>query len=142
MKAMNWCFVAAMSLVAADFSTSGPAPAEACGVKLTVKGSAHKKGIARTSNPSEVLLLGSPPRRLARDLSAAGHRVEVAPNADAAKRSQYAIVIADAPQGDAAKSKFKGSIILVRSGDVVADLRSVEKQVARKPVKTDDPRVA
>ena len=115
-------------------SASVPQRADACGVKLTIKGSGHRKGIARTSNPSDVLLLGSPPRRLSRDLSSAGHRVEVAPSPGAAKRKSYAIVIAENQQADEARQTFPGSVILVRSGDVVADMRTVEKQVARKPV--------
>ena len=121
-------------------SASVPTPADACGVKLTIKGSAHRKGVARTTNPSDVLLLGSPPRRLSRDLSAAGHRVEVAPNPEAAKRKSYAIVIADNQQAEQARSKYPTATVLVRSGDVVADMRTVEKQVARKPVKADQGR--
>jgi peptidoglycan-associated lipoprotein len=116
-------------------------PADACGVKLTVKGSAaHRKGVSRTSNPSDVLLLGSPPRRLQRDLSAAGHRVEVAPNAAAAKRKSYKVVITDQQQSEEARAKFSGAVVMVRSGDVVADMRSVEKQVARQPVAVDQGR--
>ena len=121
-------------------SASVPQRADACGVKLTIKGSGHRKGIARTSNPSDVLLLGSPPRRLSRDLSSAGHRVEVAPTPGAAKRKSYAIVIVENQQADEARQTFPSSIILVRSGDVVADMRTVEKQVARKPVKGTDQR--
>ena len=115
-------------------SASAPPPADACGVKLTIKGSAHKKGIARTTNPSDVLLVGSPPRRLSRDLSSAGHRVEVAPNPESAKRQNYSVVIADNSQADQARQRFPNAVVLVRSGDVTADMRTVEKNVARKPV--------
>jgi outer membrane protein OmpA-like peptidoglycan-associated protein len=115
-------------------SASAPPPADACGVKLTIKGSAHKKGISRTSNPSDVLLVGSPPRRLSRDLTSAGHRVEVAPNPEAAKRQNYAVVIADNSQADSARQRFPNAVVMVRSGDVTADMRTVEKNVARKPV--------
>ena len=121
-------------------TASVPPPADACGVKLTIKGSAHKKGIARTSNPSDVLLLGNPPRRLSRDLSSAGHRVEIAPNTEAAKRKSYAVVIADNSQAGDARQKFPSAVVLVRSGDVTADMRTVENQVARKPVKADEGR--
>jgi peptidoglycan-associated lipoprotein len=114
--------------------------ADACGVKLTVKSSSPRKAVARTSNPSDILLLGSPPRRLEIDLAAAGHRVEIAPNAAAAKRKQYAVVITDAKLQDEARSTFAGSVVVVRSGDVVADMRSVEQQVGRKPVRTDESR--
>jgi outer membrane protein OmpA-like peptidoglycan-associated protein len=115
-------------------------PADACGVKLTVKSSAPRKAVARTSNPSDVLLLGDPPRRLEADLSAAGHRVEVAPNPAAAKRKSYAVVITDPSMQDQARSSFASSVVIVRSGDVTADARSVEKQVSRKPVRTDEGR--
>ncbi|HSS02779.1 MAG TPA: OmpA family protein [Kofleriaceae bacterium] len=114
--------------------------ADACGVKLTVKSSSPRKAVARTSNPSDILLLGNPPRRLEIDLAAAGHRVEVAPNAAAAKKKSYALVITDAKQQDEARSTFTGSTVVVRSGDVVADIRTVEQQVGRKPVRTDEGR--
>lgn len=117
-----------------------PPPADACGVKLTIKSQTPRKAVARTSNPSDVLLLGSPPRRLERDLSAAGHRVEVAPTPAAAKRKQYAVVITDSKQQEEARSSFTGAVVLVRSGDTVADMRSVEKQVARKPLRADEGR--
>jgi peptidoglycan-associated lipoprotein len=117
-----------------------PPPADACGVKLTVKSQTARKAVARTSNPSDVLLLGEPPRRLERDLAASGHRVEVAPNAAAAKKKSYAVVIVDAKQQDEARASYPNSVVLVRSGDVTADMRSVEKQVARKPVRADEGR--
>jgi outer membrane protein OmpA-like peptidoglycan-associated protein len=115
-------------------------PADACGVKLTVKSSAPRKAVARTSNPSDVLLLGDPPRRLEADLTAAGHRVDVAPNPAAAKRKNYAVVITDPSMQDQARTSFASSVVIVRSGDVTADARSVEKQVSRKPVRTDEGR--
>ena len=138
-------YVSMKSIMAILFSAlianaSIPQPADACGVKLTIKGSGHRKGIARSSNPSDVLLVGAPPRRLSRDLSSAGHRVEVAANTGAAKRKSYAVVIADTQEADAARTAFPDAVIMVRSGDVVADMRSVEKQVARKPVKGPDDR--
>lgn len=114
-------------------------PAEACGVKLTIKTSAPRKAVARTSRPSQVLLLGAPPRRLERDLAAAGHQVEVVSDPAAAKRPTYGVVIADSEQqASAARSKFGGdTVVVVRSGDVGADLSSVEDSVARRPVSSD-----
>ncbi len=117
-----------------------PPPADACGVKLTIKSQTPRKAVARTSNPSDVLLLGTPPRRLERDLSAAGHRVEVAPTPAAAKKKRYAVVVTDSRQQEEARSSFSGAVVVVRSGDVIADMRSVEKQVARKPLRADEGR--
>src|SRR5262245_63224085 len=78
-------------------------PADACGVKLTVKSSTPRKAVARTSNPSDILLLGNPPRRLESYLSAAGHRVDVAQTASVVKRKPYAVVITDASLQDEAR---------------------------------------
>jgi outer membrane protein OmpA-like peptidoglycan-associated protein len=110
---------------------------DACGVKLTVKSSPARKAVAHTSNPSEVLLLGDPPSRLKRDLSAAGHHVEVASSPAAASRKDYAVVITDAKLQDDAKQSFPNSIVVVRSGDVDGDVHSLENVVARRPVRTD-----
>jgi outer membrane protein OmpA-like peptidoglycan-associated protein len=138
---MKWNFAA--GLVTAIFVAMHAAPpADACGVKLTVKSSAPRKAVARTSNPSDILLLGNPPRRLESDLSAAGHRVDVSPTASAAKRKPYAVVIADASLTDEARSNFPDAVVIVRSGDVTADMRTVEQQVGRKPVRTEAARSA
>jgi peptidoglycan-associated lipoprotein len=136
---MKWNLAAGLVTVLVVELHAAP-PADACGVKLTVKSSAPRKAVARTSNPSDVLLLGNPPRRLELDLTAAGHRVEVAPTASAAKRKSYAVVITDASLQDEARSNFAGAIVVVRSGDVVADMRSVEQQVARRPLRTVEAR--
>lgn len=132
---MKWNLAAALVTVLV-VEMHAARPADACGVKLTVKSSAPRKAVAHTSNPSDVLLLGNPPRRLELDLTAAGHRIEVAPTASAAKRKSYAVVITDGNLQDEARSSFPGAIVVVRSGDVTADMRSVEQQVARRPVRT------
>ncbi len=132
---MKWTLVAALVSVVVQIR-----PADACGVKLTVKSTTPRKSVAHASNPGEILLVGTPPRRLERDLSAAGHRVEVVPNASAAKRKSYAIVVVDSAQQTEARERFAGSVVVVRSGDIDADLRSVEKQVARRPVRADEGR--
>ena len=136
---MKWNLAAAL-LTVLVVDLHEPPPADACGVKLTVKSSAPRKAVARTSNPSDVLLLGEPPRRLEIDLSAAGHRVDVAPNTAAAKKKPYAVVVTDAKLQNEARSSYPNSVVVVRSGDVTADMRSVEKQVARKPVRADESR--
>ncbi len=135
---MNWKLVGLLTVLVVE--THAPSSADACGVKLTIKSSAPRKAVARTSNPSEVLLLGTPPQRLQRDLTAAGHHVEVAQTPATAKRKSYAIVVADSGQQDEARSRFTGSTVVVRSGDVGADIRSVENQVARKPVRAEESR--
>ncbi len=136
---MKWNLAAALVTVLV-VEMHAARPADACGVKLTVKSSAPRKAVAHTSNPSDVLLLGNPPRRLELDLTAAGHRVEVAPTASAAKRKSYAVVITDGNLQDEARSSFPGAVVIVRSGDVTADTRSLEQQVARRPVRTEEAR--
>lgn len=110
-------------------------PADACGVKLTIKTSQARKAVARSSRPSHVLLVGAPPRRLERDLSAAGHEVEVAANPSSAKLPTYAVVIVSSDdEAQQARAKFRNSTIVLRSGDIAADLKSVETVVARAPI--------
>ncbi len=138
---MKWNLASIASLLAVAIVEMHPAPAEACGVKLSIKPSAARKAVARTSTPSYVLLLGSPPRRLEHDLSAAGHNVEVASSASAAKRKSYAVVMVESnDQANEARSSFADSVVVVRSGDVTADIRSVEDRVVRKPVRTAETR--
>jgi outer membrane protein OmpA-like peptidoglycan-associated protein len=132
--------IAATLLAASAMVMQASPRADACGVKLTVKSSGPRKAIARTSNPSDILVLGDPPRRLESDLSAAGHRVEVAPHASAAKRKSYAVVITDAPLQAEARSSFPDAVVVVRSDDTAADERTIEQQVARRPVRTGEDR--
>lgn len=136
---MNWNIALGVLTVFVVEVHTAP-PVDACGVKLTVKSSSPRKSVARTSNPSDILLVGNPPRRMELDLSAAGHRVEVASSVGAAKRKSYAVVIADGKSQDEARTSFPGAVVVVRSSDLVADIRSVEQQVARKPVRTEESR--
>jgi outer membrane protein OmpA-like peptidoglycan-associated protein len=127
--------VLASLLAFATLGIQSPRPADACGVKLTVKPSAPRKAVPRSSNPSQVLLVGAPPRRLEHDLQVAGHKVEVTKDPSSAKRDQYAVVIADNDQqATAARAKYPNAVVMVRSGDTGADLRAVEDKVARTPV--------
>ena len=141
---MRWNLAGLTSLLAlvAIESQTAP-PADACGIKLIVKTSTPRKAIARSTNPSHLLLLGTPPHRLERELAAAGHDVEVAKQPTSAKRKQYAVVVVtDGSQAETARTAFPGAVVIVRSGDVANDIASVEGQVARKPVRTgnDDAR--
>lgn len=140
---MKWNLTGLAGILALAVVEMHAAPADACGVKLTVKSPVARRAVARTTRPSHLLLLGTPPRRLERDLSAAGHSVEVASNSSAAKRKSYALIIVGSnDQATEARAKFGDSIVVVRSGDVTADVRSVEDKVARKVVRAEDPRVA
>jgi peptidoglycan-associated lipoprotein len=129
---MRWNVAAAL-LTVLVVELHAAAPADACGVKLTVKSSSPRKAVARTSNPSDILLLGNSPRRLELDLTSAGHRVEAAPTPAAAKRKSYAVVVVDESLQNEARERYPNSLVIVRSGDVVADIRTVEQGVARKP---------
>jgi len=129
---MRWNVAAAL-LTVLVMEMHAALPADACGVKLSVKSSAPRKAVARTSNPSDILLLGNSPRRLELDLTSAGHRVEAAPTPAAAKRKSYGVVIVDGNLQDEARTSYPDAIVIVRSGDVVADLHSVEQSVARRP---------
>jgi peptidoglycan-associated lipoprotein len=129
---MRWN-VAAGLLTVLVMEMHAALPADACGVKLTVKSSAPRRAVAHTSNPSDILLLGNSPRRLELDLTSAGHRVEVAATPATAKRKSYAVVMVDAEMQDEARASYPNAIVIVRSGDLVADTHSVEQGVARKP---------
>jgi outer membrane protein OmpA-like peptidoglycan-associated protein len=135
---MKWSLTGLLTVFVIEMHA--PPKAEACGVKLTVKSKNPKKAVTRSSNPSNVLLLGSPPPRLERELTAAGHRVEVAREPNSAKRKTYAVVIADSGLQADARKNFADAIVMVRSSDVTSDIRSFEKQVTRTPTKTADSR--
>lgn len=131
---MKWKLAGISGLLALLVADMHAPPADACGIKLVIKTQTPRKAVARSSNPSHLLLLGTPPHRLERELSAAGHDVEVAPTIAAAKQSSYNVVVVDPQHADEAKAKFPTAMIVVRSGDVTADVSSVEARVARKPV--------
>lgn len=140
---MKWKLAAVIS--ACTLQAYSPPPADACGVKLTIKSSAPRKAprVKHSSNPSNVLLLGTPPRRLERDLAAAGHKVDIARTPEQARHDkQYAVVITDPAMQAQARANFKDSKIIVRSGDVVADVRTVESNVGRSAVATRGDRIA
>src|SRR5882757_9143059 len=100
---MKWKLAGVLAVLA--FEANVP-PADACGIKLVIKTATPHKAIARSSNPSHLLLLGTPPHRLERELSAAGHDVEVAPNVSGAKRTSYAVVVVDPKEADESRAKF------------------------------------
>lgn len=112
------------------------AQSEACGVKLTVKAKAPKIAKSggssnRSQNPSQILLLGNPPRALANDLQEQGHSVEVARNPDAARRARYHMVVADADQVGDARQRWPGVLVVERKGSGTAN--EVETRLARAP---------
>ncbi len=115
-------------------------PADACGVKLTVKSTPPRKAVSHSSNPSDILILGDPPSRFKRDLSAEGHRVDVAATPGDAKKKNYAVVVTDASMQADARQNFTSSLIVVRSGNEDADIVSIESTIARRPVRSDQGR--
>lgn len=133
---------AALTMVIVELHA--PQPADACGVKLVVKTPNPRRAVAKSAHPSNVLLVGTPPNKLRRELTAKGHNVEVAPDPDAAKRDSYAVVLTDASHAGEAKARFGDNAVIVRSDDVNSDVKSVESHVARRPVRTrtDRPVVA
>lgn len=134
---MKWYLAGILAALLVDMHA---VPADACGIKLVIKTQTPRKAVARSSNPSHLLLLGTPPHRLERELAAAGHDVEVEPSVGAAKLASYAVVVVDAKQADEARAKFPAAVVIVRSGDVTADISTVESQVARRPVRAGDSR--
>jgi peptidoglycan-associated lipoprotein len=128
---MKWVLA---GLLAVSVFEMRPAPADACGIKLVIKTSTPRKAVARSANPSHLLLLGTPPHRLERELAQAGHDVEVEPTPADAKRTTYQVVVVDSRQADEARAKFPGAVVIVRSGDVSSDIASVETNVSRRPV--------
>lgn len=112
--------------------------AEACGLKVTINTSKPRNHIvSHSANPSHVLVVGLHSRRLERDLSAAGHDVEVVPTSANAKRDKdYTIVLVDPAGADDARKGFPKSTVIVESGDVDADTREVEARVARVAVRS------
>ena len=130
-------FAAVLALAAVEVHS---APTEACGVKLTVNATQQHKNVARSARPSHVLLVGNVPRRMERDLAAAGHDVETAPNTQSAKRDSYAIVVVgSSEEASQARTKFSEAIVVQRSGDVAVDLNLIETEV-RRPVRAKESR--
>jgi outer membrane protein OmpA-like peptidoglycan-associated protein len=128
------------SLFLSTAITMNPTPADACGVKLTVKSTPPRKAINHTSNPSDILILGDPPSRFKRDLSAEGHRVDIASTPADAKKKTYAVVVTEPGMQQVARLNFTNSLIVVRSGDEDADIISIENSIARRPVNSDQGR--
>jgi outer membrane protein OmpA-like peptidoglycan-associated protein len=103
--------------------------AEPCGVKLTVKAPKINKQVKRSANPSQILLLGNPPRKLTKKLSQAGHRVDVADDAGSAKKQRYALVVADPDKVQQARESFPGARIVTRSSSTGTNLAKVERSL-------------
>jgi len=107
--------------------------ADACGVKFAPKAPHPRRVAAKTAAPSNVLLVGTPSKRLEHDLAQTGHHVEVTPKTSTAKQPNYDIVlVASNDQAADARQKFPGAAVIVRSGDEGADLRVVEDQARQR----------
>jgi outer membrane protein OmpA-like peptidoglycan-associated protein len=134
MKLKLSALTSALCLLVVDVAYA-PRPADACGVKLAIRYSRPRRVAAKSATPSHVLLVGSPPKRLEHDLSSAGHEVEVESSFGNAKRAQYdIIVVASNDQANDVRAKFPDAAVVVRSGDITADVRSVEGQAGRHPI--------
>ncbi len=116
-------------------------PSEACGIKLTA-GSPNVERQQRSENPSQILLVGSPPRRLARELSNAGHSVHIAESPAEAQRTNYPVVLADEEHVDEANQRFAGSQVVERQGSRSRDVAQVESSLQRAPVDSAGRRIA
>ncbi len=110
--------------------------ADACGVKLNIKAPRVKKQADRSTNPSQILLLGDPPRALSKELSSRGHKVEVAASADEARRVKYHAIVADPDQEQEAKTRWPGALVVVRRGNAKSDANLVEEQIGASPTRT------
>lgn len=113
-------------------ATYTPTPtAEACGVKLTTQ-APNMERQHRSDNPSRILLVGSPPRQLERNLSNAGHDVDVVPDPGAASSGDYPVVVADQDQYQSAQARFDGQVV-PRAGSTSANMERVEDGLQRAP---------
>lgn len=113
-----------------------PQTADPCGVKLNIKAPRVKKQSDRSSNPSQILLLGDPPRALSKELTGRGHKVEVAGSADEARRVKYHAIVADPDREDEAKTRWPGALVVVRRGNAKADANLVDQQLGSSPTRT------
>jgi peptidoglycan-associated lipoprotein len=135
---MNWKLVgtfSALALCAVDFER----PSDACGVKLIVKTPTPRQ-VVPSASPSDVLIVGPASGRLTRQLAAKGHTVEVTSDPAAAKRGSYAVVVTDPQHERAARAKFGDDVVVVRSDDVAMDVKAVESQVGRRPMRASSDR--
>jgi peptidoglycan-associated lipoprotein len=120
---------------------AAPAPADACSIKLIGAQHSPRRAVARSSRPSNVLVVGESPR-LVRELSAKGHKVEVVDGVATAKRTNYGVVVTDQQHERIAREKFGTEHVVVRSGDVISVVASVESTLARRVVAHDRTRIA
>jgi peptidoglycan-associated lipoprotein len=112
---------------------AAPAPADACNIKLIGANHSPRRAVARSSRPSNVLVVGDSPR-LKRELKAKGHNVEVVDNVGMAKRHDYGAVVTDQQHERNARKAFGTEHVVVRSGDIVSVVASVESTLARRVV--------
>jgi outer membrane protein OmpA-like peptidoglycan-associated protein len=127
--------VLVLAACAAIFLVREP-EADPCGVKLNIKAPRVKKQPDRSTNPSQILLLGDPPRALSKELSGRGHKVEVAGSADEARRVKYHAIVADPDHEEEAKSRWPGALVVVRRGSAKADANLVERELGASPTRT------
>lgn len=132
---MKWVLAGLLAAVVSQ----APAPADACGRLLVINSPPPVAKVARSSNPSHLLVLGEAPHRLERELRQAGHDVEVEPQAASARRVDYRVVIVDLRDVDTARKLFPSAIVIGRSGNVQSDLVAIERSLARPVVAHANP---
>ena len=108
-------------------------PADACGIKLTVK----------APNPNQIakqavtyILLTKNARRLEQSLRSQGHSVEIA-DLSSAKRKNYNVVVVTPTDASLARERY-GEAVVVQSGDDPSDLKLAEARFGRRPTRTTE----
>ena len=117
-------------------------PSEACGIKLSVQSPNVQNQTARSANPSRILLIGSPPRRLARNLNNAGHTVDVASDVDSARSGAYRVIVADQEHVVAARQQYPNAQVVPLTGSTSRNVAAVEESLQRDPTDASGRRVA
>jgi outer membrane protein OmpA-like peptidoglycan-associated protein len=122
-----------LALVLVDMHA--PTPADACGVKLTIKTSAPRK--AASHDTPHVLFVGRHSSQLERSVSSSGADVESTQDPSSAKRKSYNAVYSDEAHADQARQTF-GDNVIVASGDDSADQENIEARLSRRPTRASN----
>lgn len=109
--------------------------ADACGLKLTVRGFKPAKGVEPSENPSRILIVGQPPPKLEESLSRAGHYVKVVDDLRQAKGGSYSVVMVTSDSAKAqAELQFPQASALKMAANTRLNVRSLETTLSRTVV--------